>query len=231
MPRIARIVIPGIPHHITQRGNNRQDVFFVDDDRRVYLGLLSKQSSKHGLEILGYCLMRNHIHLIATPEREDSLANAIGRAHFSYTQYINRMHGRSGHLWQGRFYSCVLDELHLLRAMRYIECNPLRARISRVPWAYRWSSAAAHIGKADRAGLLNLSKWWDIISAKEWMTLLRQEQDEKELESLRTKTYNGRPLGSDRFISKFERLLGCRLRPLPVGRPKKEIIGMKRKNR
>jgi putative transposase len=124
-----------------------------------------------------------------------------------------------------------LDELHLLRAMRYIECNPLRARISRVPWAYRWSSAAAHIGKADRTGLLNLSKWWDIISAKEWMTLLRQEQDEKELEILRTNKYNGRPLGSDRFISKLERLLGCRFRPLPVGRPKKKIIDVKRKNR
>ena len=113
MPRTARIAIRDVPHHITQRGNNRQDVFFVDDDRRVYLSLLKEQADKYGLEILGWCLMTNHIHLIGRPADEDSLAKALGRTHFRYTQYINRLHGRSGHLWQNRFYSCPLGREHL----------------------------------------------------------------------------------------------------------------------
>jgi len=192
----------------------------VNDDRIVYLELLRKRCEKYGLEILGYCLMTNHIHLVAAPQQEDSLANAIGQTHFLYTQYINRMHGRSGHLWQSRFYSCALDELHFLKAMRYIECNPVRAKIARVPWSYRWSSAAAHVGKADGAGLLNLSKWQDIIDPEKWMKLLRQTLEDYEVASLQANTHTGRPLGSDRFISKFEHLLGRRLRPLPVGRPK-----------
>jgi putative transposase len=103
MPRHSRIVIPGLPQHLTQRGNNRQDVFFVDADRVKYLELLGEQCGKHGVRVLGHCLMTNHVHLIAVPQREDSLNLAVGRTHFIYTQYINRLHGRSGHLWQGRF--------------------------------------------------------------------------------------------------------------------------------
>jgi len=118
MPRIARIVLPGLPHHVTQRGNNRQDVFFVDDDRRAYLQILGEQSERYGLAVLGYCLMANHVHLIATPSGEDSLAKAVGRTDFLYTQYIHRLHGRSGHLWQNRFFSCALDEPHLWAALR-----------------------------------------------------------------------------------------------------------------
>lgn len=105
MPRVARIVLPGQPHHITQCGNNRQDVFFVDDDRQVYLDFLQAHCELYGFTVLGYCLMSNHIHLVGTPTREDSLAKAIGRTHFRYSQYINRMHRRSGHLWQNRFFS------------------------------------------------------------------------------------------------------------------------------
>src|SRR5690606_5977550 len=107
------------------------------------------QCEKHGARILGYCLMTNHVHLIATPAREDSLNLAIGRTHFIYTQYINRLHGRSGHLWQGRFLSCPMDDAHAVRGMCYVERNPVRAKMTRVPWTYRWSSAAAHTGGAD----------------------------------------------------------------------------------
>ena len=110
-------MVPGRPHHITQRGNNRQAVFFVDDDRRAYLRFLKEQSEVHGLRVLGYCLMTNHVHLLALPAGEESLAKAVGRTHFLYSQYINRFHKRSGHLWQNRFYSCVLDETHLWRAL------------------------------------------------------------------------------------------------------------------
>jgi putative transposase len=118
MPRIARIVIPGCPHHVVQRGNNRQDVFFGDDDRRRYLSILREQAQRHALNIFGYCLMTNHVHLIVIPSTEKSMPQAIGRTHWIYAQYLNRRHGRSGHLWQNRFYSCVLEENHLLEIGR-----------------------------------------------------------------------------------------------------------------
>ncbi|MCU0914657.1 MAG: transposase [Planctomycetes bacterium] len=131
-------------HHITQRGNNRQDVFFVDDDRRVYLQLLQEQAGRYGLEVLAYSLMTNHVHLVAIPQAEDALAKAVGRTHFRYTQYLNRFHGRSGHLWQGRFYSCALEGRHVWTAIKYVELNPMRAKLCRRAWEYVWSSAAAH---------------------------------------------------------------------------------------
>ena len=133
---MARTVIPDKPHHIAQRGNNRQDVFFVDDDRQVYLQLLAEHCEEFGVEIVAYCLMTNHVHLIAVPHEADSLARALGRAHLRYTNYVNRMHRRSGHLWQNRFYSSVVGPGHLARALAYVERNPVRAKITRRAWTY-----------------------------------------------------------------------------------------------
>jgi len=214
--------VAGCAHHITQRGNNRQDVFFVDDDRYVYLELLAEQARKYGLDIAGYCLMGNHVHIVAIPQAEDSLANAVGRTHFRYTQYINRFHKRSGHLWQGRFYSCPLDEPHFWLAMRYVELNPVRAKICRKPWRYEWSSAAVHVDAKSRSELLNLPRWYDMISDEQWRKELNAKIDETKLVRLRANTHTGRPLGTDSFISKLEKLLGRRVRPLPVGRPTKK---------
>ena len=221
MPRLARAIAVGFAHHITQRGNNRQDVFFVDDDRRVYLELLREQAEKYGLEVVGYCLMSNHVHLIAIPHTQDALAKAIGRTHFRYTQYINRFHRRSGHLWQGRFYSCALDEQHFWLTMRYIELNPVRAQLCREAWRYEWSSAPVHVQAKARSDLLNLSRWYDRISAAQWRRQLSDGVTDSDLERLRSSTHTGRPLGSDSFLSKLEMLLGRRVRPLPVGRPRK----------
>ncbi len=167
--------------------------------------------------------MANHIHLIAIPAREKSLAEAVGRTHFIYTQYINRFHKRSGHLWQGRFYSCGLDEKHFFMAMRYIEHNPVRAGICRNAWSYPWSSAFCHIDTNSKSDVLNLQKWFEIMGAEQWENLLMQKIEVKEIKTLRTSTLKGRPLGSDSFISKLENTIGRRLRPLPVGRPKKQI--------
>jgi putative transposase len=222
MPRLARSVAVGFAHHITQRGNNRQDVFFVDDDRRVYLDLLKEQAEKYALEIIGYCLMNNHIHIVSIPHEEDSLAKAIGRTHFRYTQYINRFHHRSGHLWQGRFYSCALDEHHFWLAMKYIELNPVRARICRKPWRYKYSSAAVHVDSKSHSDLLNLSDWFDMITAKQWRKELAEDISDSEVRRLRLNTQTGRPLGSDSFLIKLEKLLGRKIRPLPIGRPKKD---------
>ena len=221
MPRLARTVATGFAHHITQRGNNRQDVFFVDDDRQVYLDYLKRNSDKYGLEVFGYCLMANHVHIIAAPQQDDSLAKAIGRTHFRYTQYINRFHKRRGHLWQGRFYSCALDERHFFVAMKYIELNPVRAKLCRVPWRYKWSSASEHIDKKSKSELVNLSGWYEMITASQWKNSLLDGVDDSQVMKLRHNTHTGRPLGSDGFISKLEKLLGRRVRPLPVGRPKK----------
>lgn len=208
-------------HHITQRGNNRQDVFFVEEDRAAYLELLREQCEKHGVRVLGYCLMSNHVHLVVIPAREDSMQLAVGRTHFIYTQQVNRRHGQSGHLWQGRFYSCPMDDAHTVAAMRYVERNPVRAKLARVPWSYRWSSAAAHTGRPDATGLLDLKAWSGLLSGVNWKETLKGGDDKEMLAALRLHTQTGRPLVSDAFLSKLERTLGRRLRPLPVGRPRK----------
>jgi len=222
MPRLACTVVVGCPHHITQRGNNRQDVFFVDDDRHVYLELLKQQAARYALEVVAYCLMTNHIHLVAIPHAEDSLARAVGRTHFRYTQYVNRMHQRSGHLWQGRFHSCAMDQRRLWPAIRYAELNPVRAKLCRKPWRYAFSSAAAHMGESDGAPLLNLPKWFKKMSAERWRKELSERLDDRLLDSIRLNTHTGRPLGTDSFLSKLETKLSRRVRPLPVGRPKKK---------
>ncbi len=219
--------MPGVPHHVTQRGNNRQDVFFVDDDRRAYLALLKQRSEAYSLEIAGYCLMTNHVHLIAIPHTEDALAKAVGRTHYLYTQYINRLHGRSGHLWQNRFHSCPMDDVHLWRAMSYIERNPVRAKMVRVAWRYPWSSAAAHCGGDDGSELLDLAAWFKQWRGDRWKTELRHREDAAEVRQIQRCLRTGRPLASDRFISKLEVAISKRLRPLPVGRPRKKTTGQR----
>lgn len=220
MPRLARIAIPGVPHHVTQRGNNRQDVFFADEDRSFYLEWVAKYAREAGLDILGYCLMTNHVHLVVVPREEDSLAEGLGRAHWRYSQMVNRLHGRSGHLWQGRFFSCALDEPHAYRALAYIERNPVRAKMVRRAWEHPWSSAAAHVGAVGAPPWLEMGRWSRWTDAAPWKAELQRDAKE-DVEAVRFHTRRGRPLGSDAFVAKMEALLGHRLRPLPVGRPRK----------
>lgn len=215
--------MPHIAHHITQRGNNRQDVFFVDDDRRTYLEILKRESIRNGLEIHAYCLMTNHIHIIGVPLKEDSMAVALGRTHLMYTQYINRMHARSGHLWQNRYYSCPVEDSGIPAVMRYVEFNPVRVRMVRNAWRYEWSSAATHTGSPDRSGILTMHMWNRIATAESWKQYLMEKQDQATVDRIRFQTNRGRPLGSDSFISKVEKAVGRRLRPLPNGRPRKGV--------
>ena len=226
MSRTARIVIPGCPHHVTQRGNNRQDVFFTDADRTHYLDLLAEQSERFGLTVEGYCLMTNHVHLVVTPRREESLAKAVGRTNLYYTRHINRLHGRCGHLWQDRFFSTPVDDEHFWSAMIYVERNPVRARTVRKPWRYRWSSAAAHVDGVDPTGLLDMAAWRGRLApGVDWREAISQPQDEAVEQRLRSWANRGCPLGSDTFISKLEAKLNRRLRPQPRGRPKKKKNG------
>jgi putative transposase len=234
MPRAARIVVPGVPHHVIQRGNNRQDVFFADDDRRFYLRTLCTQSQRFGLRVTGYCLMTNHVHLIAEPDRTESLARAIGSTHLIFTQYINRLHERIGHLWQDRFYSCPMDPHHTLAAMRYIERNPVRARMVRCAWRYPWSSAAIHCGESPRTRddiPIDPVIWRQRYPPEDWRKILRDPDDEAFIDRLRHQTTAGRPLGSDRFIAKLEAALNRRLRPRPRGRPAAAAKGSRKRKR
>lgn len=228
MPREARAVVLDVPHHITQRGNNRQDAFFVDDDRRFYLHLLKAKAEQYGLVIHAYCLMTNHVHIVATPSDEDSLAKGIGRTHYLYTHYINRRHGRSGHLWQNRFFSCPLDEPYFLSAVRYVERNPVRARRVRKAWRYPWSSAALHVAGRDASGLVSFSDWPAYYKGARWERQLQEPEDGRLTGAIQRSTFKGRPLGSDRFISKIETLVGRRFNAAPLGRPRKRTGARKK---
>lgn len=208
------MVVAGIPHHITQRGNRRQQVFFRESDYQSYLQLLSEWCNAWPVEIWAYCLMPNHIHLIANPVKEDGLARAIGEAHRRYTRMINFRENWRGYLWQGRFSSYPLDEKYLLAATRYIELNPVRARLVDVPWEYQWSSALAHIqGRNDI--LVTVEPMLTIVG--EWKDFLRMSISEAEQNDLRKHMRTGRPLGSEQFIKDLEMKLGCKLRPKKPG--------------
>ena len=224
MPRIARVVVPGLPHHVTQRGNRRDVVFFSDDDRRRYLQLLLEYSVKHELEILAYCLMTNHVHLVGIPARADSLSLVMKPLDLRYSQHVNWTQAISGHLWQGRFFSCPLDEEHLWAAIRYVERNPVRARIVRRAENYAWSSAAAHCGMREDPILSRLPRGRPAKS-EAWSAWLAEGEDPKMLAKLRLCTRTGRPAGGKRFIAELEARLGRRLAPKRVGRPRKALPG------
>jgi putative transposase len=206
MPRLARRVAPGIPHHITQRGTDRQRVFLAEYDRRVYLNLLCANAASAGVRILAYCLMPNHIHLVAVPEEPDSLAIALRRTHGRYAQYFNARKLRSGHLWQNRFFSCAMDRPHLWAALRYVERNPVRAGLVERPEQFAWSSAAAHLGERDRFQILDLSFWQEVGGLPVWRDLLAQPEDTAALKQIRRATHSGQPLGDEEFKKHLARL-------------------------
>ena len=215
---MARVVVPGHPHHITQRGNRRQETFFCEDDYSVYCGLMAEWCGRCGVEIWAYCLMPNHVHLIAVPASETSLRQAIGEAHRRYTRHINFREGWRGCLWQGRFASFVMDEKHTLAAARYIELNPSRARLLADPTEYPYSSVAAHLDGKDNS-LVRVRPLLELVS--DWGEFLAGELDGEEGERLRAHERTGRPLGSETFLERLERKLGRPLRPQPGGRPRK----------
>ncbi len=222
MSRIARVVAVGLPHHIAQRGNYRQEVFLDVGDRMKYLGWIKEYSSKYGLSILAYCLMQNHVHFIAIPSETDSLAKTFNAAHMRYSQYFNRELRQHGHLWQGRFYSCVLDEPHFLLAARYIERNPVRAGITKKPWQWPWSSAAAHSGQK-QTGPIELGNFFSItgMSHNSWRAYIDIADSVNFIQGIRKCTLTGRPFGRATFVERLELKFNRRLTALPVGRPNK----------
>lgn len=216
MSRIARVVVPGYPHHVTQRGSRRMPTFFVESDYLLYKQILSEQCKRYGLAIWAYCLMPNHVHLVAVPETENGLSRPVGFAHRRYAIAINAREGWSGHLWQERFASFVMDESYLMAAVRYVEMNPVRAGLVDKPDDYAWSSAKAHFaGKDDelvdvRPMLDRVDSWSDYLAIT----------DDVDREMLKH-TNIGRPVGQPEFITGLEQKLGRSLRPQKVGRKAK----------
>jgi putative transposase len=220
MARLARVVVPEVPHHVTQRGNRRQQTFFVEDDYAAYLALLSEWCRRRGVEIWAYCLMPNHVHLIVVPESEEALRLALGEAHRRYTRRVNFREGWRGHLWQGRFASFAMDDRHVLRAARYVELNPVRARLCRVPWRWRWSSAAAHLAGQDDAVVCVTPL---LERVKDWREYLMEPLEAEQEELWRCHERTGRPLGEPAFVDRIENLLGRIIRPARAGRkPKRQ---------
>lgn len=180
MPRTARIIAPDFPHHIIQRGNRRMNVFFKENDYRFYLDLLLEWSSKAGVDIWAYCLMPNHVHIVATPENSDGLRLMMSQVHRRYTAMVNKRESWTGHLWQGRFASYVMDEAHALSAIRYVEMNPVKAGLVTHPESYVWSSARAHTGRTadpllkDHVIREMIPDWYSYLLQPEYENILRE---------------------------------------------------------
>ena len=227
MSRRPRLVLPGIAHHVTQRGNNRQNVFFSDQDRIRYIQILRRQSHRHDLRILGWCLMTNHVHLIVLPGASESLALTLGQAHSHYSLEQNRDRHRVGHLWHNRYFSCPLDSAHLLTALRYVDLNPVRAGMTAEAMDWRWSSAQAHTSPTSHDELLNWP-WMDWLedarlgrwSYSDWRSSLLVADPPDELDRMRRATQLGEPLGSEEFLQEMEAKAGRRLRVRERGRPR-----------
>ena len=218
MSRKGRIVAPGYPHHVTQRGNYKQTVFEVDADRKKYLALIKKYSGKYGLKIWAYCLMKNHVHFIVVPTTPDSLSKTFRSVHTLYSNYFNKKKEQLGLLWQGRYYSCILDESHLVAAVRYVENNPVRAGIVNKAEEYKWSSAASHVYNVSNPILSNDLPLLEMIH--EWREYLYLDRDKQKIEKLRDCTMSGKPAGSDFFITTLEDILGRKIKSKKPGRPK-----------
>ena len=215
MPRMSRLVVPGYPHHVTQRGGRRQTTFFCTEDYRVYRQLLANAREGAGISVWAYCLMPNHVHLIVVPSHGDSLAAFFREAHRRYTRRVNLREGWQGHLWQERFHSSVMDEAHLLAAVRYTELNPVRAGLCEHAADWAWSSVHAHQAGSDDT-LVTVRPMLDRIH--DWQRYLQTEIFPAELEAIRRNAKTGRPLGGDDFVRQLENLTGRRLRLAKPGR-------------
>jgi putative transposase len=226
MARLPRIVAVNTPHHVTQRGNARQFIFSSDAERLVYLDLLQQYSKLYQVSLLGYCLMSNHVHLVVIPHQAGALATALKQTHGRFASYWNAAHNSSGHVWQGRFYSCPLDTTHLWIALRYTELNPQRAKLVMEAAAWTWSSAAAHCALGEPSAWLDMEIWSKRWSAKNWQTYLASSEPDDQLAAIRQCTHTGRPLGTPHFVHSLEVATLRRLAPEKGGRPRNSIAAL-----
>jgi len=214
MPRMARVVVPGYPHHVTQRGNRRQRVFLQTDDWDRYLKLVREACVRADTRVLAYCLMPNHVHFVMVPAQEDGLRAAMADAHRRYTRAVNARQGWRGHLWQERFYSVVMEEPHLRAAIPYVERNPVRAALCDAVHEWPWSSAVDP-GVNEANGLVD----WPLRESLLGGTPSPNRRSHDDEDAIRLHTRTGRPLGGAAFLEMLEARTGRRLRPSRRGRP------------
>lgn len=222
MARYARLVYAGIPHHVTQRGNRREEIFFTDENRWAYLVWLAGYCKKHRVDVAAYCLMPNHVHIVAIPQSTNSLERVFRPLHTRYAQYVNRCRGWTGHLLQGRYFSSPLDDAHFVAAVRYVERNPVRSQI--VPRAedYRWSSAAFHCGfrHDSLAAAINMVDR-GFPATNEWSAWLAEADEAPQIAVLRRHIEANLPCGDTSFVSQLATQAGRDLAFRARGRPRK----------
>lgn len=222
MARLARTSIPGIPHHVTQRGNGRAQTFFDDGDYRFYLDRLGEHCRAARVGVWAWVLMPNHVHLILVPQDADGLRHALSRVHRAHAGRVHARLGRSGHFWQGRFGCVAMDEAHLMSALRYVALNPVRAGLVERPEDWRWSSVHAQLGRVAGDGVTDTApvheRYPDFAS-------LLADDDADGFQALRRAESIGRPLGDAGFLERLEALTGRRLRRQKPGRkPEKDAL-------
>lgn len=206
MARLPRVVIPGIPHHVTQRGNGRQPTFFEDGDYALYLDLLGEAARRAHSEVWAYCLMPNHVHIVLTPSDEDGLRRTFGELHRRYTGYINARRRATGHLWQGRFGSVAMDEAHFVAALRYVALNPVRAGLTARAEDWAWSSTRALIAGVDDH-VVSVAPALERVG--DFAAFLGEEFDEAlSYAALRKAESVGRPVGSKEWLAEMETRTG-----------------------
>ena len=234
MPRRSRLIVPGIPLHVIQRGNNRQACFFTDEDYQCYLDWLDEYSKKTGCAIHGYVLMTNHLHLLLTPKKSDSAGNLMKLVGQRYVQYINRTYKRSGTLWEGRFRSSIIQQQdYLFTCQRYVEMNPVRAGIVKHPGDYPWSSYRVN-GQGAESRLITPHILYMDLGPKDeerqatYRELFRHALEPGEIDKVRKATNGNFVLGTNRFTKEISEILGCRVTPGKAGRPRKETELKKR---
>ena len=214
MARLARLVVPGYPHHVTQRGVRRMTTFLSDEDYSAYIDLVAEGCQAAATEVWAYCLMPNHVHLILVPSAADGLRAALGEAHRRYTRRINAREGWSGYLWQGRFNSFAMDEAHLAACVRYVEANPVRAGLADRAEDWPWSSARAHLAGADDR-LVKVAPMLERIA--DWRGFLADAVADETLHRLRRHSRTGRPCGGADWIDGLERSTGRSLKAQKPG--------------
>jgi putative transposase len=225
MARRPRIVIPGWVHHVTQRGNHQQTVFFSEHDRVVYLRLLAEYFLTYEISLIGYNLMDNHVHHTLIPEKESSLADGIGQLHHDFARWQNIQCGRNGHLWQNRFFSCPVEEDRVWHVLAYVELNPVRARMVAKAWEWEWSSAQAHATGRDTSGLLDMGYWRRAFDGPRWQEFLEKMAAEESVEAqIRRTTAGGYLLGSEATALRLERESGKQLLPRRRGRQPRSTV-------
>ena len=212
------MVFAGVPHHVTQRGNHRQQVFFAPGDHEAYLDLLHIYGRREGLEVFAYCLMPNHVHLVVVPARPESLHHALRSVHGQFAQRVNRMRAYTGHLWQGRYYAAALDSNHFLNAIRYVERNPVEAGLVGRAEDYPWSSAGAHCGIRRPEALLVAARKSNVLTGvKDWSSWLRKGIPDECRELIRRNSRLGLPCGSISFVAHLGEIAGRDLQFRPRG--------------